>query len=369
MGTAIQVDAYPAIAKDAGISEDIWLTLTSSIYPGARPLSILLAYRYCQARRLDVLKKPVHIVPMYVKDAQTGEGKMRDVVMPGVQELRVTASRTLELAGQDEPAFGPMVEMPITNAHDAPDDVKRISVPESCKITVYRMVRTSLAPDSPLVRQAFTAEEFFEECCARDKSGRINDMWQRRKRGQLAKCAAAAALRMAFPEEIGNTYTVEEMEGKTIDNGAIDGDFTVVGKGDEVPDPVEIDDVPEPKAAPPQEAKSVADTNPNERAAAAATQQRPAQTSEEQSKRTESKPTTRPLPEVKDAEPDKPKASAAAASDLTIDLPQSARNILNRKLAEAGLAESDLLGGYGKSVTVATVNGALDWIKAHGKKE
>ena len=44
-------------------------------------------------------------------------------------------------------------------------------------------------------------------------------MWTKRKRGQLSKCAEAGALRKAFPEEVGNEYTVEEMEGKIINVG------------------------------------------------------------------------------------------------------------------------------------------------------
>ena len=40
-------------------------------------------------------------------------------------------------------------------------------------------------------------------------------MWIRRPRGQLLKCAKAASLRAAFPEESG--YTAEEMAGKTIE--------------------------------------------------------------------------------------------------------------------------------------------------------
>ena len=40
-------------------------------------------------------------------------------------------------------------------------------------------------------------------------------MWTKRPRGQIAKCAAAQALRVAFPE-IASAPTAEEMEGKTI---------------------------------------------------------------------------------------------------------------------------------------------------------
>jgi L-fucose mutarotase/ribose pyranase (RbsD/FucU family) len=40
-------------------------------------------------------------------------------------------------------------------------------------------------------------------------------MWVKRPHGQLLKCAKAASLRAAFPEEAD--YTAEEMEGKVIE--------------------------------------------------------------------------------------------------------------------------------------------------------
>ena len=46
-------------------------------------------------------------------------------------------------------------------------------------------------------------------------------MWSNRPIGQLEKCAEAGALRRAFPEEIGNALTAEEMEGQhTLDGAA-----------------------------------------------------------------------------------------------------------------------------------------------------
>ena len=48
-----------------------------------------------------------------------------------------------------------------------------------------------------------------------------NEMWANRPVGQLEKCAEAGALRRAFPEEIGNALTAEEMEGQhTLDGAA-----------------------------------------------------------------------------------------------------------------------------------------------------
>jgi hypothetical protein len=47
-----------------------------------------------------------------------------------------------------------------------------------------------------------------------------NEMWANRPVGQLEKCAEAGALRRAFPEEIGNALTAEEMEGQPTIEGA-----------------------------------------------------------------------------------------------------------------------------------------------------
>jgi hypothetical protein len=64
---------------------------------------------------------------------------------------------------------------------------------------------------------------FWEETYARQWRAEVpNEMWQKRPKGQLLKCAKAASLRAAFPEEAG--YTAEEMEGKAIEGHApVDG--------------------------------------------------------------------------------------------------------------------------------------------------
>ena len=42
-------------------------------------------------------------------------------------------------------------------------------------------------------------------------------MWEKRPIGQFDKCLEAA-LRKAFPEEVGSMYAAEEMEGRVIDH-------------------------------------------------------------------------------------------------------------------------------------------------------
>lgn len=204
MSNIYQVEqAIGAPLSHFGLDEAMWNVLCSSMFPGAKPESIIMAVEYAKARNLDIMKKPCHIVPMSVKDAKTGQSQWRDVIMPSITEIRITASRTGEYAGQDAPVFGDMVEMQFGQ--------KRITAPEFCTVTVYRIVHGE--------KVAFSHTEYFEEACATTKDGSPNSMWTKRKRGQLSKCAEAGALRKAFPEEIGNEYTKEEMEGKVIDVG------------------------------------------------------------------------------------------------------------------------------------------------------
>ncbi|MEL5515486.1 hypothetical protein PTR77_24570 [Serratia bockelmannii] len=47
--------------------------------------------------------KPVHLVPMSVKDAQSGKNEWRDVVMPEIGLYRIQADRSGSYAGAHEP--------------------------------------------------------------------------------------------------------------------------------------------------------------------------------------------------------------------------------------------------------------------------
>ena len=181
---------------ERSIDTAVWTTLQNSVFPGAKDESILLAVDYCKARKLDILKKPCHIVPMSVTDAKTGNKNWRDVIMPGIYEQRITAFRTGQMAGQDEPVFGDTVTF------------RGIEAPEWCRVTVYRFINNE--------RCAFSHTEYFSEACATTKEGKPNSMWSKRPRGQLAKCAEAGALRKAFPDELGGVITADEVNEEPI---------------------------------------------------------------------------------------------------------------------------------------------------------
>ena len=195
----------------AALTPSTWKVLTDSIFPAAKSAEgILLAVHYCAARNLDVMKRPVHVVPMWSKAL----GQEVETVWPGIAEVQTTAARTGLWAGIDSPRFGPICERTFTGR------VKRdgswqdlditVAFPEWCEVTVYRIVNGQRCP--------FTEPVFWLEAYARlggAYSELPTDMWVKRPRGQLMKCAKAASLRAAFPEEAG--YTAEEMEGKVIE--------------------------------------------------------------------------------------------------------------------------------------------------------
>lgn len=186
-----------------GIDEVTWSALKNSIYPGAKDESVMMAVDYCRARQLDPLLKPVHLVPMSVKDAKSGKNEWRDVVMPGIGLYRIQADRSGDYAGADEPEFGPDVTQKLSGVE--------VTFPQWCKYTVSKRMASGEIVE-------FSAKEYWIENYAtagRDTSA-PNAMWKKRPYAQLAKCAEAQALRKAWPE-IGQQATAEEMEGKFID--------------------------------------------------------------------------------------------------------------------------------------------------------
>lgn len=199
MTTAVATTAaesrLPAIAASRGIAETTWRTLSNVLYPGAAPESVGMVWDYCSARKLDPLKKPVHIVPMEVKNAMTGKYEWRDVVLPGINEYRITAQRTGEYLGHDEPTYGPEI------------DFRGVKAPQWCRFVVYRWNAKAQT------KVAYPVQTEFAEVVALGRENKVNARWSKAPKQMLTKCAEAAALRAAFPEELGGEPTAEEMMG------------------------------------------------------------------------------------------------------------------------------------------------------------
>lgn len=216
----------PVAVMRRGISEAAWRTAMGSLFPGAKGESVLMVFDYCKARSLDPLKKPCHIVPMEVR-TQTGEYVWRDVVMPGIYEYRTTAARTGEYMGQDEAEFGPEIEF------------LGMLVPAWCKLTVYRW------NDKAKQKCAYHAKAKFSEYAGtkfdkKAQEARLNQRWAKAPEQMIEKCAEAAALRKAFPDELGGTHTAEEMEGQRVSETE-DSVITLPGRIDPRGDTSDVD--------------------------------------------------------------------------------------------------------------------------------
>jgi len=219
MSTALET-VLPEPVLRRGITEPQWRTLANNLFPGADPKSVLMVWDYCIARKLDPMKKPCHIVPMEVKDAKTGNYGWRDVVMPGIYEHRTTATRTGQYLGHSPVEYGPIAEC------------MGVGAPEWCAMTMYRWNADAK------MRAEFPVRVLFREAVAVTKDRKTgewkaNSRWSKAPVQMLTKCAEAAGLREAFPDEIGGEQTAEEMDGQR----AIDAVVTVVPDKPAAPKP------------------------------------------------------------------------------------------------------------------------------------
>jgi phage recombination protein Bet len=188
--------ALPAVVADEfGIDSVYWKALTEVVFPSVETVdAIVMALAYCRARNLDVMKKVVHVVPVW----NAKLGKNVEGVWPGISELRTTAMRTNSYAGKKKTALGPIIKKKVGTIE--------MEFPEWAQVTVRRRMG----------KQVFEFEGpevyWLEAYSSKGKDPTPNAMWSKRPIGQLDKCAEAAALRVAFPEELGGEIAAEEVQ-------------------------------------------------------------------------------------------------------------------------------------------------------------
>lgn len=197
----LRLPYHPALKERYEIDAGQWRVLIDAIFPAAQTMeSVIMAIGYCKARKLDIFKHQVHIVPIWSQERHT----YIETVWPSISELRTTAFRTRSYAGTDPTAWGDDKTM----SWGTGAQTVEVIFPEWAQVTVYRLVEGQ--------RCAFPGPRvYWLETFAHTKGGGPNAMWTKRPRGQLEKCAQAAALRNAFPEEIGGDLSSDEAEGIT----------------------------------------------------------------------------------------------------------------------------------------------------------
>jgi phage recombination protein Bet len=191
----------PAFAERYGIDPAAWKALVEAVFPAAQTAdAVALALSYCKARRLDPFKRVVHIVPVWDEEKR----RTVETVWPGIAAHRTTAMRTGLYAGADPASYGDEIEKTFSGKTQQGPVNATVRFPQWCQITVYRLAGAQrVSVPGPRV--------YWEETYSQiGRSGVPNQRWQRAPYQMAEKCAEAAALRRAFPEELGEETTIEE---------------------------------------------------------------------------------------------------------------------------------------------------------------
>lgn len=205
---------HPALSERFGVDRASWRALIDAVFPSAKTTdAVVLALSYCKARKLDPFKRVVHIVPVWDNEKR---GYV-ETVWPGIAEHRTTAFRTKQYAGAEAAQFGPTVEKNFKGMMKGDRPVEAtVKFPEWAQLTVFRMI------DGQRVPMPGPRVYWLETYSRMGRTEVPNDRWQRAPFQMIEKCAEAAALRRAFPEELGDEQTVEE--AGALYRGAAEGD-------------------------------------------------------------------------------------------------------------------------------------------------
>lgn len=211
-GLSITEEA-PQAFLSRGFQQHDWNVITKQLFPEAKdPNAILLLLDYCKVRKLDPMQKVFHIVPM------KKNGKDVDTILPGVAYYEIVAHRTGQFAGKEPAEYGPVKKFvykekfydQASRAYKFSGKEVVIDAPEWAIVRVKKIVQG-------VVCEFASDPIYYQEFASIAKStGLPNDNWRNKPRMMMGKCALAGALRVAFPEEIGNEATAEEMEGREI---------------------------------------------------------------------------------------------------------------------------------------------------------
>lgn len=160
------------------------------------PNAVLAGYLHlCQKRGLDPFLKQVYLVGRRQKQR---DGSYATVYTPqtGIDGFRVLAQRAARRAGieyeyEDTVWFAPDGSQHEVWLGEQP--------PAAAKVAVIKNGKR------------FSGVALYSAYVDTDKDGNPKNRWKTDPAGMTAKCAEAQALRKAFPEDLGDLYTDDEM--------------------------------------------------------------------------------------------------------------------------------------------------------------
>jgi len=127
-------------------------------------------------------------------------GKEVRAIQVSIDGFRSIAESSGAYAGNEDPIFEGETEI------EYGKDKKKLTVPNTAKVTVYKIVEGQRYP--------FTATARWSEYYPGEKMG---FQWHIRPYLMLGKCAEALTLRKAFPKLLSGMYAQEEMDRGTVE--------------------------------------------------------------------------------------------------------------------------------------------------------
>lgn len=187
---ALQATKPAPVAEiwDEGIFSDSRLELIRRQSANGAPEDLFLAMiEIARVRGLDPLAKQISLINF---------GNQWQITTT-IDGYRAIAESTGSYAGSDAPMFEVGDRKTTKNA----------PIPESCSVTVYKLVGGQRYP--------FTATVYWDEYTGN------NHTWNKMPRTMLAKVAESHALRKAFPKVMSGLYTTDEMDQAVETTGTV----------------------------------------------------------------------------------------------------------------------------------------------------
>jgi len=187
-------------------SPDKIALIKRTIADGASDDELALFIYQCQRTGLDPFARQIYSIQRQVYDPKLNRKVSKMTVQVSIDGLRLIAERTGKYAGQVGPFWcGTQSDL---KSHDSVGNqgVQWLDVwtskeyPAAAKVGVIRSDFKE-----PLYSIALWSEY------APIFDGKVSPMWAKFPAHQLAKCAEALSLRRAFPQDLSDLYTPEEM--------------------------------------------------------------------------------------------------------------------------------------------------------------